>query len=729
MTSVDALIITAVTDEMEEALEALKDRSKGPCEVRADDKGFEYHTTELTGLDGRPISVAVAQANSMGGEAAAHIATALVRELRPTFLGMCGLCAGWRDKVFLGDLVVAAESFRYDRGKRIGGRRGPTAWEDFKPDPQAFPISRTQYGLDTHRRNWQCSWSRQQRRVRPLSLEYQSRWLITRLYDSECGRAGSPQFHDRRALDCPDWTETLRYAQKRGWVLDTELVLSDDGIKEVNRLQREAITDLASDPTFQVHLDGMASGEVVSQDPELFSYLERMGRKTIAVEMESHAIYMVAKLEKVPHTLVVKAVMDYSDGFKDDRFQRWGAHVSALFLLDWITHIPLRQETSLVSNTIASHPVDRSGPGSSNVEAESAIQEASCFATVREAVRSSRPTAGGPYEAAHFVGRGQEAQAALDDFNQQQVAILWGPERFGKTWLLQFLLQKIREQQQDTQIVVLDDALWEKDGGEDAPTFYLWCAQSLARQAGIECTLTEQVPSTRFGLTDLEAFLRNTLLPSLSGPLVLVIDGAERWLKIPSAPDLFRSFRTWWQSRSSPPWNRFFQLLTVSTRPESLRQSLTNSLFAVVEPTQLSPLTLVQQGELGLMYGYASKEKELENLDLLVRGHPFLAAMAFQEAVRKNERLEAILQDAEHGLYRNHLARLRRQLDAAQVQYLDILRKLDKEPGTEIAVNLYDELLRAGLIRPQRRAGHNETAAAISCNLYRSLLTGQDFRR
>jgi nucleoside phosphorylase len=53
----------------------------------------------------------------MGGDATAARATALIKFLDPACLAMCGICAGKKKDVFLGDVIVASRVYRYDSGK------------------------------------------------------------------------------------------------------------------------------------------------------------------------------------------------------------------------------------------------------------------------------------------------------------------------------------------------------------------------------------------------------------------------------------------------------------------------------------------------------------------------------------------------------------------------------------------------------------------------------------
>ena len=99
---VDVLIVTAVKDEQDVIL-----RLEDGWQPREDDSGFPYHVRRDEG----GLSWALARATDMGPELAANVATKLVSALKPHCLAMVGVCAGWREKVQLGDVIVAERLF------------------------------------------------------------------------------------------------------------------------------------------------------------------------------------------------------------------------------------------------------------------------------------------------------------------------------------------------------------------------------------------------------------------------------------------------------------------------------------------------------------------------------------------------------------------------------------------------------------------------------------------
>ena len=66
-----------------------------------------YHEGQFTRLSGEQGRVIAARAPGMGMAAAAVLATKMAMQFRPRCLVMCGICAGQKSEVQLGDVIVA----------------------------------------------------------------------------------------------------------------------------------------------------------------------------------------------------------------------------------------------------------------------------------------------------------------------------------------------------------------------------------------------------------------------------------------------------------------------------------------------------------------------------------------------------------------------------------------------------------------------------------------------
>src|SRR5689334_8217260 len=117
MTPTDILIITSFED-FDAARSALRasrwqrhDGGNTPPHLRA----------EVETDDGRVMSVALARPTRPGGRSTGPLATTLARELGPTCLAMCGVCAGNPEITAPGDVVVAEVAYEWDEGVRFSG--------------------------------------------------------------------------------------------------------------------------------------------------------------------------------------------------------------------------------------------------------------------------------------------------------------------------------------------------------------------------------------------------------------------------------------------------------------------------------------------------------------------------------------------------------------------------------------------------------------------------------
>src|SRR5262245_64548543 len=132
--AIDVLIVVALEDE----LDAVLAEGGGPGAWRR----LRDHVLvrALPGAAGE-LGVAVVWTGAMGATAAASRAAPLASELRPSCLAMCGICAGKRGDVALGDVIVADRLYSFDHGKLVAAPdgRGPS---DFFHDITTYNLDR-----------------------------------------------------------------------------------------------------------------------------------------------------------------------------------------------------------------------------------------------------------------------------------------------------------------------------------------------------------------------------------------------------------------------------------------------------------------------------------------------------------------------------------------------------------------------------------------------------------
>ncbi|WP_437838313.1 pentapeptide repeat-containing protein [Sorangium sp. So ce1153] len=328
----DVVILTALHDELE-ALLALGDGGRPGWEEHRDQQRFRYFRRRFRHDDGSELAVAAAWIGEMGERAATSRGQQLVQELNPTCLAMCGICAGWRKKVALGDIVVADRLYSYDHGKLVAATKDGTA--ELFHDLETFSLEKA----------WKMDASFLARALslgdlaeqRPPSPEAQRLWLLQALYAHEKEGAPAPAERAERRRVCPDYAAILERLDADKLVdLDAdELALTELGHKEMRRQRRLYPDGRALEAPLQIHVGAMATGKTVRADPTLFERLERAVRSTLAVDMEGMAVAELAE-RLGRRSLVVKAVSDHADHTKDDRFRAFACKASATFLLAFL---------------------------------------------------------------------------------------------------------------------------------------------------------------------------------------------------------------------------------------------------------------------------------------------------------------------------------------------------------------------------------------------------------
>ncbi|MFH1340569.1 MAG: hypothetical protein ABIL01_05040 [Pseudomonadota bacterium] len=328
----DALIVTALQDEFDAALSALRNAG-AQLDLDNAESSSPYQSYFLFASRGDPLRIALARPTRMGAIATSTIASSLVERLRPRCIAMCGVCAGNPSDVALGDVIVAELSYFYDEGKRKK--------EGFEGDHRQIPL--------------EDSWIRKAQELRPDGLptfgeaseSEANAWLLEQLY-----LGLDPKRHPARIRYLPEKALGLafRKLEKAGLVQrrGTIFVLTDKGSATV---EKSRAYDLASPKKlpYRIHVGPMASGNVVVKDGLTWEMLKSLGVRTVlGLEMEAAAIAQIAFRQGVKHWIVAKGVMDYADPRKDDRYKAFAALSSAEVLLRFLSEA-LSSERDVIS--------------------------------------------------------------------------------------------------------------------------------------------------------------------------------------------------------------------------------------------------------------------------------------------------------------------------------------------------------------------------------------------
>jgi nucleoside phosphorylase len=244
-------------------------------------------------------------------------------------LAMCGVCAGKRGEVELGDVIVADRVWQYDTGKRKAETvkkkrvvREAGDIEMYRLHPPAWKQAAERFEMDRKAR-WLS--------LRPRSLQAQGDWILERLL-----RGADPVADAVSQKMCVDLDKAL----ERLWTLKLlrkqKVELTAGGRKYIEQLLLVNRGRLPKPKPLRVHVGPIASGNMVMQDDEVFARLSESVRKVLGVEMEVAAIGALAYAERLPYSVVMKAVMDHADADKSDNFKSFASRASAEVLLAFL---------------------------------------------------------------------------------------------------------------------------------------------------------------------------------------------------------------------------------------------------------------------------------------------------------------------------------------------------------------------------------------------------------
>jgi len=107
---IDILVVTAANGE-DKAVKKIFGNGWLPMNPTSQ-VGLYWDKITLMSKQARRFTVGLVRSN-MGAEDAGIIAT-LMLQLRPNFVTMCGICAGYPDDTSFGDVIIADRVFRYD---------------------------------------------------------------------------------------------------------------------------------------------------------------------------------------------------------------------------------------------------------------------------------------------------------------------------------------------------------------------------------------------------------------------------------------------------------------------------------------------------------------------------------------------------------------------------------------------------------------------------------------
>jgi hypothetical protein len=314
-------------------------------------------------------------------------------------------------------------------------------------------------------------------------------------------------------------------------------------------------------------------------------------------------------------------------------------------------------------------------------------------------VPSSRPAApqppGAAYDARWYVPRDREEREARNYLAfAGKPAVLWGPTRFGKTWLMHRCLDELHRTA-DMESVTVSPGLLAR-GSMDALLEGLGARIVEARDTTPE-SLAEAWRRPGSAAARLTRLMERHVLPGVRTSLVLAIDGADAALGGALQDDLFALLRAWAEAYDEP-WPRLRLLLTVSTTPSLLVRDPNRSPFNLTAPIVLGDLRAVEVEHLARRHGLPWTSEEIARVMDLVGGHPYLARLIMHRAALHGTPLAELL-DPDLGsrwVLFDDLRQIRSWL--ARCDLLDVAVRVAEDPAARLSPDEVHRGVRAGVL-------------------------------
>ena len=316
-----------------------------------------------------------------------------------------------------------------------------------------------------------------------------------------------------------------------------------------------------------------------------------------------------------------------------------------------------------------------------------------------------------PYHPSWYIHREAAERRALNRLRGAGApVVLQGPQFFGKSTMLGYLLEKVVRGPalphanvrinlaavDPIQISTLDGVLRAIGRG---------LVDESGHSAEALLTAAWQRPGTPMNRL---SWLLEQRLSERS--LLLVLEKADSVHGNSYQGEFFAMLRGFAESARRNPWSHLRLIVTVATEPSLLESTDHSSFFVLANPIMLDELDEEQVAEMARLHGLSPARSDLDQLMQLVGGIPYLVRLAFYECVLNEYSLPQLLEHLS-SVFASHLMRLRAWL---QVEGLfPVIQNILLHADTEIPFEQYCALYAKGLLK--------ETSAGIyrlRCRLY-----------
>jgi hypothetical protein len=287
--------------------------------------------------------------------------------------------------------------------------------------------------------------------------------------------------------------------------------------------------------------------------------------------------------------------------------------------------------------------------------------------------------------------------------------------QMGKTSLM--LRLRDRASQLGHQAVNLDFDLADRSSFTDLDKFLRWFCVSIGRELGLTRKFDEYWDDDFFSSKDnCSEYFKSYLLKTIDSPITLTLDKVDILFDCPIANDFFSLLRVWHEaSKREPIWENLRLVVAYSQNPEQSNIDIRRSPFGNVGILiDLVEFNQSQVKDLATRHGLPWNDLELQELMVMVGGHPYLVSVALYQIARQYISFQQLLKEAptEEGIYSNHL---RRHLEC--LQHNNLVTAMQQVVATANSVRL--SLKETSLLDDMGLVSLQGNNVIARCNLYR----------
>jgi transcriptional regulator with XRE-family HTH domain len=292
------------------------------------------------------------------------------------------------------------------------------------------------------------------------------------------------------------------------------------------------------------------------------------------------------------------------------------------------------------------------------------------------------------------------------------------PRQMGKTSLLARIIDKSHSQGDCT--AILDFQLAAQEIFVNSDKFLRWFCASVGLALNIPNKLSDYWDLAEIVGSSMacKAYFEEYLLPIINKPLTLGLDEVD---KVFEYPEIYRDFfgllrALHEEGKRREIWKKL-RLVVVHSTEVYVPLDINQSPFNVGLSVELPEFNYQQVLDLSQKYQLHWDETEVEQLMMLVGGHPFLVRLALYHVANKNFTLTQILQNptSSSSIYADHLRRQSLIL-TQQPELADAMKDIATNKNVKLPTVTKFKLQSIGLVKLEG------DGVVPRCNLYKQYL-------